>query len=1528
MKNTLTDTTGEGNPAKTPSRSKEAPCSSAQERLWFLYQLEPNGAVYNLPAALRIRGPLKIVTLEQSLNEIIRRHEALRTTFSFVEGKPVQTIASALNLSVSVVDLAHRSKKEREDNAQRLATDAAQQPFDLARGPLLRAHLIRLGDENHLLLLIMHRIIGDTRSLSVLFRELSVLYDSFLGGQPSPLSDLPAQYSDFAIWQRERERGKVFERHLSYWRKRLKNLSTFELPTDRARPAVPSFRGTRQFIELSQDLMQRLVAVSRKEGATLFMTLLAAFQILLHRYTGEDDVVLGSPVTGRNQTEFDALIGVFANTVILRTDLSGNPTFNQLLARVRETVLGAYAHQDVSLENLVEALQPERNLSRSPFFQVMFAIQNEPKTPAEMSGLEVTVLPVDAQTAEFDLFLLVTRSTDMHSATIEYNTDLFDQQTIERLLRHFQTLLDGIAANSLQRISELPILMKTEKRQLMLTWNSSWREHPADKCVHQLFENQVERSPDAVAVVFNDQELTYRQLNGRSNQLARYLRKLGVRPELLVGICLDRSIDMIVGLLAILKAGGSYLPLDPGYPVERLKFMLEDSRVFLLLTQQHLLGRFSSAIPNAPTPHASENLEANIRPEPREVSNSYAILLDRDWSTVGKESEENLDNWSTADSLAYVIYTSGSSGIPKGVLVEHRGLCNLAAEQLCRFQVDKTSRVLQFASPSFDASIFEIVMALCAGARLYLKPSDTLLAGAHLADFLRTHEITIATLPPSVLAGIPSEPLPKLTAICVAGEACPAAVAKEWSRDRRFFNLYGPTEATVWTTCGEYHGGGDSVSIGRPIANAQVYILDAYLNPLPIGVVGEIYIGGCGIARGYLNRPDLTADRFIYHSFEGGPSQRLYKTGDLGRYLPDGNIEFLGRVDNQVKIRGFRIELGEIEAALNRHPGVQDSVVTARNDNAGEKHLVAYIVPKQPADTVGSDLKWAELENAHISNCELLFEETFANAGQPEDPTTNTAGVNSSYSHTPISASESRDWVDHAANRILSLKPNRVLDIGCGLGRTLFRLAPYCSRYWGADISQVALKYVERHLDLLENKREVVRLFHARADDFSAIPKSHFDTIVMNGVVQYLPHIDHLVKVLESTLHAVEPGGAIFIGDVRSLPLLDAFQLSVELSHAPDSLSTDVLWQRVKRKSAQEEELLIDPAFFDALPNALPRISCADILLKRGWAQNELTRFRYDVFLYLGPQERPQPDTLWLDWVAEKLTLPLLRARLADKPEALAITGVPNARVLPEVRAAGSLANGKQPATANELRSAMETVRKSAFHPEAFWALEHDLPYSVDITWSHTGSPEFFDVILRHRQVPGRRSPANFLKKTLTPRPWRVYAHNPIDVKLRRALRASLPTHLGKTLPSYMIPSAFVFLNSVPLSPNGKIDRNRLPEPDPTGFALEQSFVAPQSSAERLLAQIWSSLLGFENPVGVHDNFFDLGGHSLMATQVLSRIREEFQLDLSLRTLFEQPTVARLARVITEMQAARTDASHVLAGIESLSDSGVERLII
>ena len=925
-------------PLVSVSREDELPLSFAQQRMWFLEQFDPGSCLYNIPTAHRLSGDLNVTALEESLNEIVRRHDTLRTTFQAREGRPFQVVAPTLGLSVPVVDLRGYPRAEREAMAQRLAAEETHKPFDLAEGPLLRATVLRLDEEEHVLLLTMHHIVSDGWSMGVFNRELAALYEAYSTGKPVPLTDLSVQYADFAAWQREWLQGEVLENQLAYWKEQLDGTpSLLGLRTDRPRPAVQTLRGAVQTVLFPSRLSESLKALSRKENCTLFITLLAAFKVLLYRYTGQEDIVVGTPIANRNRSEIEGLIGFFVNTLVLRTDLSGNPKFRELLGRVRGTALGAYVHQDMPFERLVEELQPERDASRTPLFQLMFVLQNTPGDTLDLPGVAVSRFRFDGRTtSEFDLILEMIDSPEGLKATLKYNSDLFDAITISRLAGHLRTLLEGVVADPDQRLSDLPLLTEAECRQLLVEWNDTGVEYPKEQCVHELFEAQVGRAPDAVAVVFGGERLTYQELNRRANQLAHYLRRLGVGPEVMVGICVKRSVEMVVGILGILKAGGAYLPLDPVYPRRRLAFMLEDAEVSVLVTQEGLL----SWLP-----------EHQVR----------VVCLDADGEAIAEESEENPDSGATTENLAYVIYTSGSTGRPKGVQVEHRGLLNLVFWHQDAFKVSGTDRATQVAGQSFDASVWELWPYLAVGASIHIVDDETRASPAEFRDWLASNGITISFLPTPLVERVLLLDWPDdlaLRTLLTGGDRLThypmAALPFE------LVNNYGPTEDTVVTTSSVVPSQGQvekAPPIGYPISNTQVYLLNRDLRPVPIGVPGELHVGGHGVARGYLNRPELTAASFIPNPFSDEPGKRLYRTGDLARYLPDGNIEFMGRIDHQVKVRGFRIELGEIEAVLGQHSAVRDVVVMDYEDVPGQKQLVAYVVPTEKRIPTVSDLR-------------------------------------------------------------------------------------------------------------------------------------------------------------------------------------------------------------------------------------------------------------------------------------------------------------------------------------------------------------------------------------------------------------------------------------------------------------------------------------------------------------------------------------------------------------------------------------------
>jgi len=923
-----------------PQGVTATPLSFGQQQMWLLTQLIPDIPVYNEGVTVHLPGQIDVDVLERSLNEVVRRHEAWRTSFPMVDGQPVQVIHPSLPLSLPLIDLRHLSPDEREAEALRRATADARQPFDLAHGPMVRAMLMRLEDEEHRLYLTLHHIIFDGTSVyQVFLPELRTIYEAFLQNQPSPLPALPIQYADFAMWQREWLQGKILTDQLTYWKQQLDGApAILELPTDRTRPQNPTYHGFVQSFSLPRQLSNDLKELSRREGVTLYVTLLAAFNTLLSRYTGQEDILVGTVSAGRKQVEIQKLMGVFINTLVMRTNLTGNPGFRELLKRVQKVTLEAQDYQDVPFEYLVKELQPEREQGQNPLFQVLLLL--EPPMAALPSGWTLSHMDVNTDTSKFDLSLILDDRPEGLLCRFEYSTDLFDAATITRMAGHWQQLLEGVVAAPEQHLAELPLLTEAERQQILVEWNATATDYPRDQSVHQLFEAQVERTPDAVALIFGEQQMAYGELNTRANQLAHRLRQLGVRREVMVGLCMDRSIEMVVGLLGILKAGGAYVPLDPSYPKERLAFMLQDTRAPVLLTHEQC---------------------ADLLP----AHEARVLRLDSEWELIARESGENLESETIAEDLAYVMYTSGSTGKPKGVEIMHRSI-NRLVFGVDYARLDSSQTILHMAPISFDASTLEVWGALLHGARCILFPERTPTPKS-IGAVIQKYNVTTAWLTASLFNAVideAPEALLGLKQLLTGGEALSVTHirrALEKVPETQLVNGYGPHESTTFASCypipKHLSENVRSIPIGRPIGNTQLYILDRHLNLVPIGVPGELHIGGAGLARGYLNRPELSTEKFIPNPFSDEPGARLYKTGDRVRYLPDGTIEFLGRFDHQFKLRGFRIEPGEIEVMLGQHPAVREVLVLARETERKEKRLVAYVVPQQGRDVTPSELR-------------------------------------------------------------------------------------------------------------------------------------------------------------------------------------------------------------------------------------------------------------------------------------------------------------------------------------------------------------------------------------------------------------------------------------------------------------------------------------------------------------------------------------------------------------------------------------------
>jgi amino acid adenylation domain-containing protein len=933
-----------------PRRSEDgpAPLSFSQERLWFLDQYQPGSAFYNVPVALSLAGPLDVPALHASLNEIVRRHEVLRTTFAVRDGQPVQVIASAQSVPLPLTDLQHLPDNDRTAAAQRHASAEAQRPFDLAQGPLFRAGLLRLAPQEHMLLFTMHHSVTDGWSLGVLVRELAALYLAFCAGRPSPLPALPLQYADYAVWQRQWLQGEVLERQLAYWEERLTGLPVFNLPTDRPRPAAQRFRGAAQTFAIAPPGRDRLQALARQEGVTPYMVLLAAFQVVLGRYSGQEDIVVGTPVANRSRAELEGLIGFFVNTLVLRTELSGNPSFRQVLRRVREAALGAYAHPDLPFEKLVAEVQPVRDPSRNPLFQVMFALQNPLKESLKLPDLQISRMPIPTTTTQFDLSLVLRETPHGLLGWLEHDTDLFDEATAQRMAAVYQRLLGSALANPERRIADLPLLGEAERRQVLVEWAGPRAELAPSGCLHQGFESQVERVPDAVALVDGTQHLTYRELNRRANQLAHRLRSMGIGPEQCVALCLERSMVQVVGVLAVLKAGGAYVPLDPAYPGERLQLLHRDSQAQVVVTQTRFADSFAG-------------------------SNVHTLYLDAEAASLAAESDRNPPCTVMPENLAYIIYTSGSTGKPKGCLVTHHNVVRLLQATASSYRFDERDVWTLFHSYAFDFSVWELWGALAFGGRLVVVPYLTSRSPRAFYELLCEQRVTVLNQTPSAFYQLVqaeespgADPRLALRLIIFGGEALDVSRLRSWfarhgEDSPRLVNMYGITETTVHVTYGPLTTADTAKSlgspIGRPLSDLRAYVLDGRFQPVPVGVPGELFVGGGGLARGYLRAPDFTAERFLPDPFGSGQGARLYRTGDQVRWRADGSLEFLGRVDHQLKIHGYRIEPGEIEVVLRSHPAVHQAVVVAREDTPGNKRLVAYVVAGPDSAVPASDLR-------------------------------------------------------------------------------------------------------------------------------------------------------------------------------------------------------------------------------------------------------------------------------------------------------------------------------------------------------------------------------------------------------------------------------------------------------------------------------------------------------------------------------------------------------------------------------------------
>ncbi|MEU2792834.1 non-ribosomal peptide synthase/polyketide synthase [Streptomyces sp. NPDC007100] len=1433
-------TRGAARPALRPVPRPEAvPLSFAQQRLWFLHRLEGPNATYNMPIALRLRGAVDRAALRAALADVAARHESLRTVLPVTDGVPRQLVLDADGARPELL-VRHTD----EAGLHEAVRAAARYPFDLAADLPLRAELFVLGEREHLLVLVVHHIAGDGWSMAPLARDLATAYAARSRGRAPSWTPLTVQYTDYTLWQRallgdETDPESLFARQVAYWTENLADLpQELALPVDRPRPAVSTYRGEMLGFDLSPELHRRLADLARDTGVSLHMVLHAGLAALLTRLGAGTDLPIGSGVAGRHDEALDDAVGLFVNTLVMRTDTSGDPSFGELLRRVRETALNAYSHQDVPFEHLVEVLNPVRSPNRHPLFQVALVLQNTPEAGLAMPGVEVTPEPAASGTSRFDLFFSVTERGPSGGVrgTLEYSTDLFDRRTVRTLVERWTRLLEAVTADPARPIGEADVLTPAEHAR---TQDADGQRVPP-ATVPELFERQVARHPGAPAVLSASGTLTYQELSVRADRLAHLLSSRGIGPGHIVALAFSRGADLVVAVLATLKAGAAYLPLDTGYPAERLAFMLDDARPSLLLT-----GDAGLEVPG------SDGL-------PR---------LDLD-GLDGHEARGVRARPPVPADPAYVIYTSGSTGVPKGVLVTHSGAAALAASQIDAFGAGPGSRVLQFASPSFDAAFWELCMALLTGAALVVAPAERLLPGPDLAAVLAEHDVTHLTVPPVALGVMTPDQLAPVSCLVVAGEHCPPQTVAAFAPGRRMVNAYGPTESTVCGTMSRPLTGNEAVApIGTPVTGTRAYVLDAALRPVPTGVAGELYLAGAGLARGYLGRPGPTAERFTADPF-GAPGTRMYRTGDLARWNAEGGLEFAGRTDDQVKVRGHRVELGEVEAAMAAHPEVAQAVAAVRDDGPGGTRLLGYVVPA--ADGPEAAQAAGGAPERVLGEWRQLYD-TLYGTSEPAPFGEDFTGWNSTYDGEPLPAGEMRQWRDATVARIRELRPRRVLEIGVGRGLLLSRLAGDCEAYWGTDLSAAVIEALTAQVAGEPGIASRVVLRAQPADDPTGLPEGFFDTVVLNSVAQYFPDAAYLTDVVGAALRLLAPGGALFLGDIRNLRLLPALRAATGAT-------------------APERELLVDPDFFPALAATVPEIAAVDVRLKRGAYHNELSRYRYDVVLHRTPlaaQARSFADAPALPWHPDLGGAEGIAALLAERrPDRLRLTGIPNARLAGEAAAGHAV-----------------TV-----DPETLCALGDGLGFWTAVTWSGTAGDDCFDALFAARD-DGAPVTGVYVPAADRPAP-PSFTNAPAAAAPSAALGSSVRAWLRRRLPEYLVPAAVVTLDALPLTPNGKADRKALPAPETAGATAGRP---PATARERLLCDIFADVLGRPS-VGADDDFFELGGDSIVSIQVVSRARAA-GLAIGPQDVFRHKTVAALAAAAGTHDAAATATEAPQAGI-------------
>lgn len=1459
------------------------PASFAQQRLWFLDRLAPGNPFYTVSLKMPLDGIVYPDHLKAALTEIARRHAALRTTFAEEDGQPIQIAHTEPKFPMEIIDLSRAPRAQARAALQKISDEETYRSFDLTTGPLAMARLVKLGARQHRLHLTLHHIVCDGWSLKVLGRELTELYVALIEGRAHALPELAVQYRDFAAWQHEAMDGARMETHRAYWSKALADAPELTLPTDFARPAVPTYGGAFVPFTLDRDIADDITALCAEEGVTPFMVLLTVWMILLGRHADMDDILVAAPSAGRERRALEAMIGFFVNTLVLRGDLSGDPSFRDCVLRVRDTCLAAFSHDEYPFDRLIEDLAPARRGDRNPLAQVVFQLFSAPDRSVGQAA------PDERQrgTSKFDLRLDLWDTAEGYAAELEYSTDLYEHDTAELMAEQFQVLLMTLLEDSDLPISEASLMSQNEFDWLMEATNQTDAPWPADQAITHVFASMVADHADDPAVIWGGRTLTYQELETHSDGLAADLAAHGIGVGCHVGILLPRSPEMVVAWLGTLKAGAAYVPFDLDTPVARLRGMLDTIEAAALITE------WDDAPFDIPT----------LSPD-----------VDR-WADAAPFTARPM----VPDEVANIMFTSGSTGTPKAVLVPQQGILRLAVGQEF-WDVRPGDRLAQASNCAFDAATMEVWTALLNGATIVGQDRDDLLTPGHLAGRLAAgdfdHMFLTTTLFHKLIEENPAMFAPLRTLLSGGSRMDPDLVRRVVAAGppERLINAYGPTEITTLGTTWPIDAMEQpltNVPIGRPLKNTTAYILDRQGRLVPRTQPGELFLGGPGVSLGYLGQPDQTARRFGPSPFRDG--ERLYATGDRARMRHDGSIDYLGRFDDQKKVRGFRVEPDEIAAALRAHPRVADAQALISDEaGAGDSRIVAFYVPAQD-DATGDSLETADEAVAYWQK--IYDDVVYQGVGSGQtDAQFDITGWTDSATGDLLSEADMAEQIAQTCDCVRALGGQDILEFGCGTGLIMFPLAPVVRSVHGIDISERALDHVRRTAKAsgIDN----ITVTHGSLEALEALPDDSFDTVVMNSVVQYFPSANYLRALLQDLMRVTRPGGAVLLGDIRHKGLVRAFQAEIAANRSTVETLHDAVADVVDRRVAEEQELLLDPHWFVELSDAVPQIGAVAVQLKRGVRMNELARFRYDAVLHLGEKIAP-PKIREITWTAA-LFAP--DAILAEAATPVHISGIPNARTA-YAQTVAELLLDAAPTKIGALTKRAHARWPGAVSPEELASALEEKGMHVQLGWGDDLA--CFDLVVSREPLPPLAMAGA--------RPDEPLANAPAVGRSLRGLEQDLGQFLAQLLPDYMVPQGFVRLSDMPLTPNGKVDKKTL------AAALVSSAQAPtrppQTDLERQLAAIFCAVLQVPH-VGLDDDFFRMGGHSLKATQVISRIASDLQVTIPLRTIFDAGTVEGLAAAVEQAQAdlaaGRGPSAITAAGdldIDAMDEPELERAL-